>query len=100
MGYYCQFIPKFVQVAWPLHKLTSGENAGKTMVVITLNDRYQQSFKDLKHLCTTVPILAYANFMKPFKLHTDTCRSGLGAALYKNNNNGPMTSLPMPVEVW
>ena len=29
MGYYCRFIPKFVQVAWPLHELTSGENVGK-----------------------------------------------------------------------
>ena len=25
IGYYHQFIPKFVQVAWPLHELTSGE---------------------------------------------------------------------------
>ena len=24
MGYYCRFIPKFMQVAWPLHELTSG----------------------------------------------------------------------------
>ena len=29
MGYYPQCIPKFMQVAWPLHKLTSGENSGK-----------------------------------------------------------------------
>ena len=28
-GYYHQFIPKFMQVAWTLHELTSGENAGK-----------------------------------------------------------------------
>ena len=27
--YYHQFIPKFVQVARPLHELASGENAGK-----------------------------------------------------------------------
>ena len=25
MGYYHRFIPKFVQVAYPLHELTSGE---------------------------------------------------------------------------
>ena len=25
MGYYCRFIPKYVQVAHPLHELTSGE---------------------------------------------------------------------------
>ena len=28
-GYYCRFIPKFAQVAWPLQKLTSGENGGQ-----------------------------------------------------------------------
>ena len=33
-GYYCRFIPKFVQVAWPLHKLTSGEYAGKKKAAI------------------------------------------------------------------
>ena len=27
-GYYCRVIPKFTQVAWPLHELTSIENVG------------------------------------------------------------------------
>ena len=26
----------------------------------------------LKEMCTTTPFLAYADFTKPFKLHTDT----------------------------
>ena len=34
MGYYCRFIPKLAQVAWPLHELTSGENAGKKKAAI------------------------------------------------------------------
>ena len=34
------------------------------------------------------PILAYANFMEPFKLHTNACRSGLGAVLYQTYDNG------------
>ena len=87
MGYYHQFIPKFTQVAQPLHELTSGENTGKKRVAIAWNDRCQQSFNDPKHLCTTLPILAYANFTKPFKLHTDACGSGLGAILYQTHNN-------------
>ena len=33
-GYYCRFIPKFMQVAHPLHELTSGENAGKKKAAI------------------------------------------------------------------
>ena len=88
MGYYCQFIPKFAQVAWPLHELTSGENAGKKKAAIKWDSRCQQAFNDLKRLSTTAPILAYANFTKPFKLHTDACGSGLGAVLYQTHEDG------------
>ena len=34
------------------------------------------------------PILAYANFSKLFKLHTDACGMGLGAILYQNREDG------------
>ena len=57
MGYYCRFIPKFMQVAWPLHELTSGENAGKKKAAIKWDSSCQQAFDDLKKLCTTAPIL-------------------------------------------
>ena len=87
MGYYCRFIPKYVQVACPLHDLTSGENVGKKKAAIKWDSRCQQAFDDLKTLCTTAPILAYANFTKPFKLHTDACGTGLGAVLYQTRED-------------
>ena len=34
------------------------------------------------------PILAYADLTRPFKLHTDACRSGLGAILYQTHDDG------------
>ena len=34
MGYYHRFIPKFAQVAHPLHELTSSENVGKKKAAI------------------------------------------------------------------
>ena len=34
------------------------------------------------------PIHAYADFIKPFKLHTDACGSGLGAVLYQTHKDG------------
>ena len=55
---------------------------------ITWNDRCQWPFDELKCLCTTAPILAYANFTKPLKLHTDTCKSSLGAVLYQVCDSG------------
>ena len=77
-----------MEVAWSLHELTSGENAGKKKVDITWDNRCQWSFDDLKHLCTMVPIPAYADFTRPFKLHTDACGPGLGAVLYQTHDDG------------
>ena len=87
-GYYCRFIPKYVQVVCPLHELTSGENAGKKKAAIRWDNRCQKAFDDLKTLCTTAPILTYADFTKPFKLHTDAFGTGLGAVLYQTREDG------------
>ena len=87
-GYYHRFIPKFALVACPLHELTSGENVGKKKAAIKWDSKCQQAFDDLKTLCTTAPILTYADFAKPFKLHTDACGTGLGAVLYQPQEDG------------
>ena len=77
-----------MQVAQPLHELTLGENAGKKKAAIQWDSRCQQAFDDLKRLCTTAPILAYADFTWPFKLHNDACGPGLGAVLYQTFEDG------------
>ena len=89
MGYYHQFIPKFMQEAQPLHKLTSGENVGKKKAAIKWSIRCQQAFNDLKRLCTTAPILAYADFTKQFKLHTDACGTGLELSSIRPDRMAP-----------
>ena len=71
----------------PLHELTSDENAGKKKAAIKWDSRCQQAFDDLKRLCTMAPILAYADFTKSFKLHTDACGTGLGAVLYQTQED-------------
>ena len=46
-------------------------------------------------LCTTAPILAYADFTKPFKLHTDASRS-----LSKAESHYPAHKLEFPTLKW
>ena len=53
-----------------------------------MDDRCQLAFDNLKRLCTIAPILASADFVQPFKLHTDACGSGLGAVLYQTHEDG------------
>ena len=43
----------------------------------------QSAFERLKQLCSQTPILAYANYQKPFKLYTDASENGLGAVLHQ-----------------
>ena len=40
----------------------------------------------LKLKLSTPPVLAYADFSKPFVIHTDASREGLGAVLYQEQN--------------
>ena len=87
-NYYHRFIKKYAQVAKPLYKLIFGENAARKQSLITWDLECQEAFDKLKELCTTTPILAYANFGKPFKLHTDASVLGLGAVLYQVQEKG------------
>ena len=48
----------------------------------------QQAFKQLKQLCSQTPILVYANYKEPFKLHTDASENGLGTVLYQKQDDG------------
>ena len=52
------------------------------------NEDCEVSFQTIKQLCSCTPILAYANYNKPFKLHTDACGLGLGAVLHQVDDNG------------
>ena len=60
----------------------SGENANKKKALVEWTTECQQAFEQLKLLCSQSPILAYANYRKPFKLHMDASENGLGVVLY------------------
>ena len=46
------------------------------------------AFQELKMKCLTAPVLAFADFKKPFLLETDVLIEGLGVVLSKKQDNG------------
>ena len=47
----------------------------------------KKDFTKLKNICSQTPILSYANYWKPFKVHMDTSEWGLGAVLYQEQED-------------
>ena len=85
---YChKFIPKYAQIVKPINHLVSGENASKKKVLVDWTNECQVACKHLKCLCSQTPILAYVNYKKPFKWHTDASESSLGAVLYQKQDD-------------
>ena len=70
-------------VAKPLYKLILGKNASRKCNPIKWDLECLIVFDQLKELCTSTAVLAYADFTKPFKLHTDASVLGLGAVLFQ-----------------
>ena len=66
----------------------SGGNANKKKSLVEWMAECQQAFEHLEQLCCQTPILAYANYTKPFELHTYASENGLGAVLYQKQNDG------------
>ena len=67
--------------------MVSGENASCKKASIKWTEECQAAFDKLEELCTSTPILAYANYKKPFQLQTDASDLGLGAVLYQRDND-------------
>ena len=65
----------------------SGENANKKKTLVEWTAECQQAFEHLKQLCCQTPMLAYANYTKSFRLHTDASENGLGAVLYQKQDD-------------
>ena len=98
-SFYRRFIHRFAHISEPLHHLLRGQKKKKKgskgkvaqdapLPPFTWGDEQQQSFDQLREALTSAPVLAYADFKKPFELHTDAASSaGLGAVLYQKDDN-------------
>ena len=87
-NYYRRFIKDYAKTAKTLNTLISGGNASKKRKPIEWNDDCQEAFNKLKELCTSTPILAYADYKKEFQLHRDASELGLGGVLYQKDEEG------------
>ena len=87
-NYYRKFIHRYAQIAKPLYKLISGEQAITKQAKLSWDEKCEQAFKALKEIYSHTPVLAYADYTKSFQVHTDTSELGLGAVLYQEQDDG------------
>ena len=75
ISYYWRFIEIFSRIANPI---TSLQKKGKKF---DWNQKCEESFKKLKKLLTSAPILRIVDPNKEFVVCTDACNDGLGGVL-------------------
>ena len=87
-GYFCWFIKGYARIAKPLNDLLQGDNSKLKSHPVGLPPDALVAFQELKMKCLTAPVLAFADFKKPFLLETDTSLEGLGAVLSQEQDDG------------
>ena len=87
-SFYRRFLKDSAKVAKPLHEVTQGSvriSTGRKTRVKYLPFQWgpaqQKAFEQLKEKCCETPVLGFADFTKPFILHTDASQDGLGTVL-------------------
>lgn len=92
-SYYRRFVQGFAKVAAPLHQVVAqveaGQSRGKSRTHAlgqAWTQECQQSFQLLKDCLTSTPVLAYADFTKPFVLEIDASHAGHGAVLAQDHD--------------
>ena len=82
--YYMRFIKGYATITKPLHTLTGKD------VPFTWTQQCQEAFDELKSQLTSVPLLVFPNFARPFILETDASGVGLMAQKQDNGNTRPI----------
>ncbi len=98
-GYYRRFVRDYSKIVKPLNDLTGGyPPLRKGQKTVDCAGKYfnprapfaerwtpacQAAFECIKEKLTSSPVLAFANPKLPYVIHTDASSTGLGAALYQ-----------------
>ena len=64
------------------------EGASKKNEEVILTENALGAFETCKKACLEAPVLAFADFKKPFLLETNTSMLGLGAVLLQKQTDG------------
>ena len=90
-GYYRHFFKDYAKIVKPLNNLLVGHPTQKPVskkkkkkyIPWEWGEAQQCAFYTLKEKLSSPPVLAYADFSKPFILHTYASSEGLDAVLYQ-----------------
>lgn len=87
-GCYRKFITIFLRIVRPLNDLLVGNSrkSKSSRPKFKLDGTNQNTFNTIVEKLTHAPVFAYADYSKPFKVHTDASDSGLGAVLYQDHD--------------
>ncbi|XP_040216142.1 uncharacterized mitochondrial protein AtMg00860-like [Rana temporaria] len=67
-------------------KINSGPWKSKESICDQWDPKCEEAFLQLKKNLTTAPVLAYADTTKPYEMHVDASREGLGGVLYQEHD--------------
>ena len=87
-GFFQCFIKNYARIARPLNDLLEGEASKWKTQPVDLPPEAKEAFNLLKTKCVTAPVLAFADFEKPFLLETNVSSCGLGAVLSQKQDDG------------
>ena len=81
-SYYRQLVPKFAEIAEPLHQLTRKD------VTFEWTNEHTNAFEQLKEQLCSHQIMAHPDPSKPYILYTDACDYAIGGILCQEDENG------------
>ena len=86
-GFFWCFIKNYAHIVRPLNDLLEGEASKWKAQPVDLTPEAVEAFNLLKTKCVTAPVLAFADFEKPFLLETDASSCGLGVVLFQKQDD-------------